>query len=583
MKYLLKSFLDLKITSKIMICYIAMLVIFLSVGNITYHQYQSLTAGKVLQMSTENTRSVNNNLDFIFDTMNNQSIILLSSQTMQDALEQSCRKYDGLLQTKVCYYIADFMNFNDIISSVYIFDLNGVEYYVDRSSFKNISSEKVRKAEWYSQLVDRNGGYLLKLNGGGTFASEKDNYISLIRVINNINTQKPMGIMVMNVSANSILQTAMKQNNAYMGVVLTDETGRNILDSTPAELKKSTDFIGKIPSGSSQILKIGGESYIVSSLVNRNDWVLTDITPFNEYTKQSTATNITLVIFILAFGVLFFATFIVISLLITRPIRKLAISMKAVENGDFKEISIKTGNDEIGHLKDVYNMMVRRIVILIDDILKEQAIKRKRELEVLQMQIKPHFLYNSFDAIGALAVSGKSMEVFRLVQALGRFYRGFLSACDEAITLREELRITESYLTIQTIRFPEKFTVVKEIDPDALEVKIPSLTLQPLVENAIDHGIRCKPDTGTLRIQVRRLEHSVQITVEDDGVGMEAEKMSEILKYHSKGVGMRATMEKLNLYFQTENILAIESKKGCGTKITITIPAEQGVENESTK
>ncbi len=567
-----------------MICYVAMLAIFLSVGNITYHQYQNLTAGKVLQMSTENTRSVNNNLDFIFDTMNNQSIILLSSQTMQDAMEQSCQKYDGLLQTKVCYYIADFMNFNDIISSIYIFDQNGVEYYVDRSPFKNISSEKIHKADWYPQLVDRNGGYLLKLNGGGTFDADNDNYISLIRVINNINTQKPMGIMVMNVAANSILQTAMKQNNAYdMRIVLTDETGRNILDSTPAGLKHGTDFIGRIPSGSSQILKISGESYIVSSLANRNGWVLTDITPFNEYTKQSTATNITLVIFILAFGVLFFATFIVISLLITRPIRKLAISMKAVENGDFREIRIKTGNDEIGHLKDVYNMMVRRIVILIDDILKEQAIKRKRELEVLQMQIKPHFLYNSFDAIGALAVSGKSMEVFRLVQALGRFYRGFLSACDEAITLREELRITESYLTIQTIRFPDKFTVVKEIDPEALEVKIPSLTLQPLVENAIDHGIRCKPDTGTLRIQARRLEHSVQITVEDDGVGMEAEKMSEILEYHSKGVGMRATMEKLNLYFQTNNILAIESKKGCGTKITITIPTERGAENESNK
>lgn len=581
MKYLLKWFLDLKIISKIMICYVAMLVIFLSVGNITYHQYQDLTASKVQQMSVETTHSVNNNLDFIFDTMNNQSIILLSNQTIQSALEQSVQKYNFVLQTKVCNYLADFMNFNDMISSVYIFDKNGIEYYVDSTSFKNMSLDKIRKADWYPQLVELNGGYLLKLNGGGTFTPGKDNYISLVRVINNINTQKPMGFMVINIATKSILRTVMKQNNAYdMQIVLKDESGHNIFDSTPAGVKNYANSIVKISSGSSEILKINGGSYIVSSLDNRYGWGLTNITPFSEFTKQIVATNITLVIFILAFGILFLATFIVISLLITRPIRKLAISMKAVENGDFREISVKTGNDEIGHLKDVYNMMVRRIVLLIDDIIREQTIKRKKDLEVLQMQIKPHFLYNSFDAIGSLALSGNNSDVFRLVQSLGRFYRGFLSVCDEAITVKEELEITDSYITIQKIRFPNKFTVVKEIDPQVLGVKIPSLTLQPLVENAIDHGIRGKLGVGVLTIKACALEDSVQITVEDDGVGMEEEKTAEILEHHSKGVGMKATMEKLSLYFEVENVLKIQSKKGCGTKITITIPIDRGAHVE---
>jgi two-component system sensor histidine kinase YesM len=577
MRYLLKSFLDLKITSKIMICFVAMLVIFLSVGNITYHQYQNLAADKVRQMSFETTRSVSNNLDFIFDTMNNQSIILLSNQTIQTAMEQSNREYNWLLQNRVCNYLAEFMNFNDMISSIYIFDQNGVEYYVDNTSYKNMSLGKIHKAAWYPQLMDLNGGYLLKLNGGGTFTAGKDNYISLVRIINNINTQKPMGIMVMNVASDSILRTVMKQNNAYdMQLVLTDESGQNILDSTPPGVKNIAYSTGKIPSGSSEIMKINGKSYIVSSLDNRYGWVITNINSFNEFTEQITATNVTLVIFILAFGILFLATFTVISILIARPIRKLAVSMKAVENGDFREIHIKTGNDEIGHLKDVYNMMVRRIVILIDDILKEQAMKRKKELEVLQMQIKPHFLYNSFDAIGALALSGNNVDVFRLVQALGRFYRGFLSACDEAITIGEELKITESYITIQTIRFPDKFTVVKEIDPEVLGAKIPSLTLQPLVENAIDHGIRGKSGAGTLTIKAFATGNFIRIMVEDDGVGMEEGRIAEILGHHSKGVGMKATMEKLNLYFEADNVLTIESKKDCGTKVTINIPANRG-------
>lgn len=579
MKHFAKWFMDLKIASKFMICYCAMLILFLFLGDVTYQQFQNLTSSKVQQMSVETTRSVSNNLDFLFDTVNNQSMILFSNQTIQSALEQS-DQYNFTQQTKVCNYLADFMNFNNTISSIYIFDRHGMEYYVDSTSFKNMSMEKIRQESWYNQLVARNGGYLLKLNGGGTFLVPGENYISMFRIINSINTQKPIGLLVVNIAADSILKNITQRNNSYdMQISMKDEFGGSILDTTLANEKGYYNSVEKIPSGGSAILNIKGGNYIVSTLINRYGWGVTSITPFQELTKQVVTTNITLIASILILGLMFLATFIFISLLITKPIRKLAISMKSVEKGDFNEINMKTGNDEIGHLKDVYNMMVHRISILIDDIIREQTIKREKELEVLQMQIKPHFLYNSFDAIASLALSGKNNEVFRLVQSLGRYYKGFLSACDEAITVGKELEITENYITIQKIRFPDKFTVIEKIDPEAIKFKMPSLTLQPLVENAINHGIRGKTGPGTLTVSASVIDNSVRLTVEDDGTGMEDAMITEVLEGRSKGVGMRATMEKLNLYFNTNHIFEIQSQKGKGTKISITIPINREANN----
>ena len=569
MKHLAKWFMDLRIASKIVACYFVMLCIFLGLGAFTYRQFQALTVSKVRQMSSETTGSIRSNLDFLLDTLDRQSLILLSSQVLQSALETPPPGNSFLKQNQVCTYLADFMNFNDVISSIYLFDQNGIAYYVDSASPKNLNLSAIRKADWYPRLAALNGGFLLKLNGGGAYTAGPDAYVSLIRVINSLNTQKPIGVMVVNVSAKYIGRTVMQGSGAYnMRVILRDETDRDILGAPPEE-----NGLGSVPDGGSVIRKIGGENYIVSTVVNRFGWKITSVTPFSELTKQVVTTNITLIVFIVVIGILFLAAFIFVSLLITKPIHKLAVSMKAAENGEFREIDIRTGNDEIGHLKDVYNLMVRKIVVLFDDIIREQAMKRKKELEVLQMQIKPHFLYNSFDSIASLALSGQNGEVYRLVQSLGKYYRGFLSACDEEVTIGRELEIVDSYLAIQEIRFPGKFAVERQIDEGTLGCRIPSLTLQPLVENAINHGIRGKPGKGVLTLRSVFEGDRVLLTVEDDGTGMDRETVLEIRAGRSDGVGLRATAERLRLCFNADGLLAVESEKGRGTRVTISLPA----------
>lgn len=569
---------NLKIASKVIVCYFVMLVILLALSGFTYRQFRNLTTEKVWEMAGETTGSISNNLDFLLGSLNRQSLILLSSQSLQNALNEDSPEF--LLQNQVTAYLADFMNFNDIISSIYIFSNSGVKYFVDSVSPKGLSLSAIREAEWYPRLVSLNGGALLELNGGGTFSVTGETYVSLIRVINSTNTQKPVGLMVINVSSDYIRKTVTQGNTAnHMRLVVKDEANRNILDELPQE-EESLANVSGITGGSPAIRKMNGENYIISTLTNRYKWRITSVTPFSELTKQVFTINITLTIFIIVTGLSFLATFLLVSLLITKPIHKLAVSMKAAENGEFREIDIRTGNDEIGHLKDVYNMMVRKIAVLFDDIIREQTMKRKKELEVMQMQIKPHFLYNSFDSIASLALSGRNCDVYRLVRSLGKYYRSFLSACDEEVTVGRELDIVDSYLTIQEIRFPGKFTVDKEIDERSLDCRFPSLTLQPLVENAINHGIRGKPGKGNLTIRSLLDGGLLRLCVEDDGIGMDPDKVREIMASRSEGVGLRATMERLRLAFNSDDILKIESEKGRGTRITITLPACREAAND---
>lgn len=577
MKFFIRWFMDLRIAAKVLTCYFLMLLIFLGLGFYTYRQINNLTTNKVKQMSIESVKSVSNNLDFLFKTLNNQAIIILSSQTVQNALLEGNPANSYKFQKQVTNYFADSMNFDEMISSIYVFDNYGDEYYVDNSSPKGITLSGIEAMPWYNQLIGENGEYILKTNGGGTFSG--GNYVSMIRVINDIDTQRPIGYMIVNVSTAYISQSILQGNNSYdMQIVLKDENGKNIVNPD----KTFADVIGSgvARAGDSAIKRVAGEDYIVSTLTNDFNWKIACITPFNELTKQVSTNNAFLLIFVLIIAVMFAAAFVLVSLLISNPIHKLAISMKGLENGELKEIRLKTGHDEIGMLKEVYNAMVRQIQLLFENIIKEQALKRKKELEVLQNQIKPHFLYNSFDAISSLALMGDNGQVYNLITALGTFYKSFLNSGNEEITIKDEFEIIESYLTIQKSRFGDKFTVEREIDKRTFDYKMPRLTLQPLVENAISHGILGKKGPGILTIKALDGEDAVRLVVEDNGIGMDEEKLNEIRSGRSKGIGLQATVERLKIYFNSDNVLDIQSQKGQGTRITITIPKNREIEHD---
>jgi two-component system sensor histidine kinase YesM len=264
------------------------------------------------------------------------------------------------------------------------------------------------------------------------------------------------------------------------------------------------------------------------------------------------------------------------SRIITIPIKKLLKSMKGVQKGEFKEVDIHAGSNEIGQLRDGYNIMIYEIQQLIDRVITEQKIKRKAELNVLQAQIKPHFLYNTLESINSLILMEETEAACNVVDALGSYYRLSLSKGKEVITIKEEIEIVKNYLDIQQIRYADLFSVNYKLDERAESFKILKLVLQPLVENAIYHGIRVKGERGIITIETKYIKDYIQITVEDDGVGMFEEDIRRIMDNSAyKGVagfGLRGTIERLRIFYGVYDCFRIESVIGLGTKITISVP-----------
>ncbi|HHV74183.1 two-component sensor histidine kinase [Thermoanaerobacterium sp. PSU-2] len=575
----IKKFGDLSISSKIVLYYLFVLIISISFLSIAYQEINnSITSNKVMQVSNEIVSNINSSIESLINTVDNQSKILISSQILQSALANgNAGNYASYIQP-MSKYLSDFLNFNDFISSIYIFDNLGNEYFVDNVSFKSISLSTIKTAKWYDRLVSLSGKYILEANDGNLIDQSNGNkgYVSFIRVINDINSQKPAGIMIINISESYLYKYINSSINTYTsGIIIRDENGNTIIKPTNISKNLNSEIYTFISPNGSTVRKIDGKVYIISDLKNDFGWNIISITPFNELNSQFWIYNIILLFVIVINIVLLLLGLLFISLFISQPIVKLVNSMKGIKDGKFEKVDIATGNDEIGMLKDVYNKMIDEIKKLIGDIINEQKMKRKLELEVMQSQIKPHFLFNSFDAISALILMNDTKNASKIVKALGKFYRSFLMNGNEEITIKDELEIIDNYLTIQKIRFGNKFDVIKEIDDRTLPYKIPKLILQPLVENALNHGVRGKDGQGIITIKSLYASNQITLIVSDNGKGMSEEKLREIESGQSKGVGLRSTIERLKIYYNYNDVVKIQSKPDEGTTIVITIPINE--------
>jgi len=280
---------------------------------------------------------------------------------------------------------------------------------------------------------------------------------------------------------------------------------------------------------------------------------------------------------------------VLISAVIASPIRKLERTVKLVGEGDLNTPIDVSGAYEVEQLSKRFNQMLQRIRQLMDQIIYEQETKRKGELEVLQSQINPHFLYNTLNSVIRLAERGKTDEVVTMIQSLSRFFRISLSKGKNIITLQEELDHIRHYLVIQSFRFKNKFRYEIKAQEEVLQYQTIKLILQPIVENALYHGIEMMPDEGLIMIRAEKTEDNIVITISDNGLGMSQDTLNGILTGGSKsgsgsGVGVRNVDERIRLYFGREYGLSFESEIEEGTTVTIIFPAvlkdEYDTENE---
>lgn len=259
--------------------------------------------------------------------------------------------------------------------------------------------------------------------------------------------------------------------------------------------------------------------------------------------------------------------------MIVKNIEKLTWNMKEVKKGNLEVTVTSDSKDEIGELIQGFAEMVERIKTLIEEVYEGKISLKEYEMKALQAQINPHFLYNSLSLINWKAIEADEKDISKITLALSKFYRTALNKGNSVMPLQDEISNVKSYLDIQLMMHDYEFDVEIDIGESMYYYDTPNLILQPLIENAIDHGIDLKTE-GRGKITIRGWSEGeiMYLSVEDNGVGMDEEVAQNILTQKSKGYGVRNVNERIKLTYGAEYGLTIESKEGEGTKITVKIP-----------
>lgn len=268
-------------------------------------------------------------------------------------------------------------------------------------------------------------------------------------------------------------------------------------------------------------------------------------------------------------GILFSRTF-------ARPAKRLMGAMEAFEQEaeNFQFAAVR-GTSEISALSDSFGHMVVRIQELMEQVRQEEITLRKTELNALQAQINPHFLYNTLDSIAWMCEEDRTKEAVEMVNALARLFRISISRGHELITLEREVEHAKSYLKIQNYRYKNQFTYEFDVEESCLSYLCNKITLQPIIENAIYHGIDRMVDEGCIQIRIEEEENAIRMTVTDNGVGMTKEQCQEILHREAgdrTGIGIKNVNDRIRIYFGEEYGLHITSELDEGTCVEIRIP-----------
>ena len=259
-----------------------------------------------------------------------------------------------------------------------------------------------------------------------------------------------------------------------------------------------------------------------------------------------------------------------------RPLRGLASAMESFES-DADHFAYKPvgGTREVQELSDSFEHMVLRIQELMTTVREEEINLRKTELKALQAQINPHFLYNTLDSIAWMCEQGRNAEAVRMVHALARLFRISISRGHELIPIAKEIEHAESYLQIQMYRYKNQFTYDFDVDPDCLGYYCNKITLQPIIENSINHGLDLMVDEGRIDVLVRQDGDDIVFSIRDNGVGMSEEQIEAIMQHgptDRTGIGIKNVNDRLKIYFGKSYGLHITSEPDIGTCVEIRMP-----------
>ncbi|MBR4719453.1 MAG: sensor histidine kinase [Lachnospiraceae bacterium] len=507
------------------------------------------------------------------------SRLIITDSRLVEFLRARSDKVDMGMINDARFGVLDILYVTGGVDSVMIFREDMIMMTTDRTSYE-YHHELIEDEEWRNAILDAKGRAVISINGNGAI-NRKDGrpVITIAREINDVLTQRRTGIMLMNISADEFERTLGKLN--YDNICIAGDEGTYLAGNS--EIMKY--YPSKIPDAKVMHNSIDmGRNGMLFSCCRVGDLPIM-IMRLSTYGSEGIPYSLLyvmlfLMIFLIA-AVFIVATFITRNL--TRPVYDLSEKMEMNrEVGTLEQIDIDVAYRELDMLKEGYNNLVVHVEELITTLVDKEQSLREAEMRVLQEQIKPHFLYNSLETIGFLALDAGADNVHNALETLGSFYRNFLNKGAREIPFGLEVRIVKDYLSLQKLRYGDIIEDTYDIPEDTESLIVPKLILQPLVENSIYHGIRLTGEKGIISIASRNEEGTLHVVVRDTGIGISEDQIKKLLDDEPGKIaedamngsfGLRATIKRLRVYCGKDDVVRINSEPGEYTEIELIIRA----------
>ena len=574
---------------------IIMFLVFLIMNVVFSKMYSDNVKEVVLREYKNKIEQTCRYLDLVTENIETTSEIIFSNQLVQ---EQALEERNGsprqiLNRMDLLSFLQGVAFTTEEVNSIDLFlKKSRVLLPSDQGAYSNLDQEVI---DWYYQLEQVDEIVWTDDYGTNThfLRTRPKNQITMIRPLVSTLTWEKVGLIAVNLEKR-VIKDLITGGDSEANNILINQNGEVIVAVLSekydyGDIAQNISFIRENLKRGQYFGRLNGiNSVFVAHTFASTGWELFSYAPispslieisrFRNYVILFLITNLLLLVFFI--------------LLATRkmfaPVNKLISFMKKVEQGNLNVTIEDKRKDEFGYIYSNFNRMVANIRYLFQELYEEKLLKKDAELKLLQSKINPHFIYNIFNNMSWLLELEKYDDLREMIDSVAKYHKTSLNYGRDFIRIADNVEQLRSYAKIQMIRFKNKFDCQFEVEPETLEYRIPVFILQPLLENAICHGVEPKEDNGCIKITIKRCQENLVCIIEDNGIGIEKEKLGEIKKSlnedsfdNNRYFALTNVNKRIKLRYGPEYGLKISSKKGEGTKVTVVMPLAkmEGIEN----
>lgn len=564
---------------------VSLLVVSVIVYSVAKRTIQNRVSEYMEQYLVQLSTSIDNKLE---------TTLQLNAQLSVNAqLSEILKKYDSASPSEKLSYRQDvenifitIMSIYDNIRGIYIFDSCGNEFYLRNSSGLDMST--LEKASWYQDALARQGAHVIFLDS----RSGRDNMaVGIARSIVNIYNHQSYGVALIEIPYSLIAETVYggsAQSELQQGAIVIRDDQEQLIYSTRAEVGAQTADTQSRPAAGTPQMRVfyadGAEQIRITYVSARTGWTYDYVCEMKYLMKDMARIKTVITVLVVAVSLITVCLLIVFSHRTFRPLGELVTAMQKVKEGDYS-VQVRTySQDEFEYLGQTFNDMAGSIRDLIQKVYSAQLMQKDARLKVLQQQINPHFLYNTFETMRGIALCENNENLADMIKNISEFMRYNMYGSDGTSTLETELHHVTNYINVMDYRFDNKIRLQIDLPERLLRQQVPKFTLQPIVENAVLHGFRQKKSDCEIRISGRIDGRDAWLEIADNGSGIDARTLAEINAGLDRAVpadgseaghvsiGILNVNSRLRLNYGERYGVRLSSREGEGTTAEIHVP-----------